>query len=307
LKTFLALLILTFSGTAFAKGEITFRTQSLIQHGSPIVLGDIVDVMDIDPRIKERLLKLPLGTAPNPGEKVEFSNAAISGTLRPIFNYLQGLPKLKIPNHVTIERSSHVWSQAVIEKELINTWQGLCKNCQLEIDRLTMPAGTFENWTMTPKKELPRGAFSVPVEVTKAGNTATLWLQGNLVIKKSVPVAKRAIFFGERVKVSDFEWSYRDVTLSQDGAPSQEEIGTNRVKSSLRADDILFSGMLEHEKALHRGELARVISLSSGWEITLNAVAQSDAEVGDTVTLKNPKTNKDLVGTVVAKGEVEIQ
>jgi len=298
---------LIFSTLAYGKGEITFRTHSLIEHGSPVILGDIVETMDLDPRLRDRLMKLPLATAPNPGEKIEFTSAAISGLLRPVLNYLQGIPKLKIPNHVVIERSSHVWEQAVIEKELLNFWQPMCKDCQLEIDRISLPAGKFENWKMTPKRDLPRGAFSVPVEIANAGQTAMLWIQGNLLIRKSVPVAKRAIFFGERISAADFDWTFRDVTLSQDGVPVLEEIANHRIKSSLRANDILFDGMLEREKAVKRGEVARVISSQGAWAVEVNAIAQQDADIGDTIKLITTRTNKNLTGTVVAKGEVEIQ
>lgn len=295
------------STAAIAKGEIIIRSHSLIQHGSPVILGDIVEVTNMDSRLKDRLLKLPLAAAPNPGEKIEFSSAAISGILRPVLAYLQGIQKLKIPNQVVVERSSHAWEQTVIKKELLNHWQPLCSDCQLEIDQLSLPVGQFENWTMSPKKELPRGAFSVPVEVAKDGHKATLWIQGSLVVRKNVPVAKRALFFGERLKAADFAWTYRDVTFSHDGVPAQEEIDGRRLKNPIRADDVLFAGMIEREKALKRGELARVVSARGDWEVAVNAIAQADADIGDTVSLKNPRTNKELTGTVISKGEVEIQ
>lgn len=148
----------------------------------------------------------------------------------------------------------------------------------------------------------------MPVEVIKGGQVATLWIQGNLVVRKNVPVARRAIYFGERLQSDDVEWTWRDVTFAQDGVPNADELTGKRLKAPVRASDIIFSGTLEHEKALRRGEVARVTSGGhSDWEVSISAVAQQDAEIGDTVTLKNPKTNRDLTGVVVAKDEVEIQ
>lgn len=285
---------------AEAGSEIVIRSSALIQHGSPIVLGDLVESDQLPPD----LLKTPLAAAPQPGETVEFSSAAISGLLHKL---TQSKYRVRIPHRVVIERSTHKWERSVIERELVSFWQPLCVDCQLEIERLSLPLGQFENWTMKPKREIPRGAFSVPVEATRDGQSATVWLQGQLTIRKRVPIAKRAIFFGERIVSQDFAWELRDVTQAMDGVPSGEQINGRRLKSSLRIDDILFLGMLEHEKAILRGETARVISGQGDWEVSVSAIAQSDADIGDIVTLKSAKTNKDLVGKVIARGEVEAQ
>jgi flagella basal body P-ring formation protein FlgA len=298
--------ILMFPLMAFAKGEIIVREHSLIHHGSPVVLGDIVDMQGIDEKLKSNLIKVPLAAAPAVGETIEFSSAAISGLLRNSLNFAD-LPHVKIPHRVVVERPSHKWNQANVEKELLQLWQPSCLDCRLLLDHLTLPAGSFDNWKINAKADLPHGNFSVPLEVEKDGQSATLWLQGQLIIKKFVPVTKREIFFGERIQAGDVDWAWRDVTMAQDGIPSSSEVVGRRVKTSLRVSDIVFSGSLEREKALRRGEVARVISGHGDWEVSINAIAQQDAEVGDTVTLKNPRTNRDLTGVVVSKDEVEIR
>lgn len=300
-------LCMMFPMLALAKGEITVHPYSLILHGASILLGDVVEMRDVDPAIRDQLLKLPLASAPAPGEKLEFSSVAISGLLRAALTKIASAPHLLIPTKVVIERSTYIWEQAVVEKELISFWQTMCSGCQLEIDQLSMPAGQYESWTLSPRRELPRGGFSVAAQVLKDGKPYTLWIQGNLIVRRSVPVAKRAIFFGERVQAADFDWHWRDVTFSQDGTPTADDIAGKRMKASVRADEILYDGMLEREKALHRGDVARVISGEDDWQVSINAIAQQDGDIGDTVTLKTVKSNKDLTGVVVAKDEVEIK
>lgn len=177
----------------------------------------------------------------------------------------------------------------------------------MEFEHLILPAGQFENWKLGAKAEFPRGSFSIPVHVEKEGQSTTLWIQGKLIVRKLVPVAKRTFYFGERVQTGDVEWMWRDVTMAQDGVPSNSDIVGRRIKTPIRVSDIIFAGNLEREKALRRGEVARVISGHGDWEVSVSAVAQQDAEVGDTVTLKNPRTNRDLTGVVVSKDEVEIR
>lgn len=306
MKNSLCFFILLFPTLTFAKGEIIVRAHSLIQHGSPVVLGDIVDMQGVDEEAKAQLMKMPLSAAPAVGEKLEFSMTAISGMLRSSLNFAD-LPHVKIPHQVVIERTSHKWERANVEKELMQLWQPACLECKLEISDLTLPAGTFEHWTIKAKADLPKGTFSIPVEVKKDEQSATLWIQGQLTIRKLVPVAKRVLYFGERIQAGDIEWAWRDVTMAQDGTPASSDVMGRRIKAALRSGDIVFAGSLEREKALRRGEVARVISGHGEWEVSISAVAQQDAEVGDTVTLKNPRTNRDLTGVVVAKDEVEIR
>lgn len=306
MKISLSFIILLLSNPAFAKGEIVVRAHSMIDHGSPVVLGDIVDLRGIDEGMKAQLIHLPLSAAPGVGETLEFSMTAISGLLRNALNF-SDLPKVKIPHQVMIERASHKFESATVEKELMKLWQPSCRDCKLELDQLSLPAGKFDNWRLNAKSDLPRGGFSIPMDVQKDDQHETLWVQGHLTIQKLVPVAKRVIYFGERVQQGDVDWAWRDVTMAQDGTPSSGEVVGRRVKAPLRAGDIVFAGNLEREKALRRGELARVISGEKGWQVSINAIAQQDADVGDTVTLKNPRTNRALTGVVIAKDEVEVQ
>jgi flagella basal body P-ring formation protein FlgA len=139
------------------------------------------------------------------------------------------------------------------------------------------------------------------------GTLLQAFVSGRLVAKRKVPVALRMIPIGERIEASDVAWEYRDTSYSYDGVPSAEDLVGKRMKQGLRLGDIVFSSLLEKEKAVHRGEMVSVRAGSKGWEVSLNMVAQQDAAVGDTVNLKNPKTNNMLIGEVVGQGEVEIR
>src|SRR4051812_3959817 len=113
-----ALTLFSFPMIAFAKGEINVRAHSLIRHGSPVVLGDICEMQGVEEKLKTQLLSVPLAAAPATGETLEFSLAAISGLLRNSLNF-NDLPHVKIPRRVVIERASHKWEQANVEKELL--------------------------------------------------------------------------------------------------------------------------------------------------------------------------------------------
>ena len=71
MKTILLVLTLTFPILSLAKGEISVRPYSLIEHGDSVLLKDIVDMQDVDPVVKNQLINLQLSSAPAPGEKLE--------------------------------------------------------------------------------------------------------------------------------------------------------------------------------------------------------------------------------------------
>jgi flagella basal body P-ring formation protein FlgA len=127
------------------------------------------------------------------------------------------------------------------------------------------------------------------------------------LIKRKVPVAKRIVNIGERVLASDFTWEYRDTSFAIDGIPLAEELNGKRMKQGLRANEVLFRGMLEKERAIRRGDLVQLRSSEGAWEVTMSVVAQQDAFVGDVIGLKNPKTNTMLMGQVTGQGEVELR
>jgi flagella basal body P-ring formation protein FlgA len=109
------------------------------------------------------------------------------------------------------------------------------------------------------------------------------------------------------VQPGDVTWDYRDTSYSFEGIPAQDEIAGKRVRRGLRAGDVIWASALEKEKAVRRGESVQVHVGEGAFEVTLNAVAQQDAFIGDVVSLKNSKTNRLLTGEVVGQGEVELK
>lgn len=304
----LLLTLLTFSSAAFAKARILIRPYTELKVSKEISLSDVAEFHHTSKDLQMRIGKILLAAAPDEGEQVSFSSMAISEMIR------DQLPRkelsqlqLIIPRKITVSVHKKVWSESEVKDELISAWQPLCPKCRLEIKNLSLPIGTVKKWKIKTSSVLPRGGFNVAVEVTKGEASTLLWVRGDLVIKKHVPVASRALFIGDHLAKSDVSWEWRDVTMSFDGVPSESELAGDLVRSPLRAQDIIWSRDLKKEKALKRGQLAEVFSGNNNWRVSLSAIAQQDGDVGDTVQLKNPRTKKLLTGIVTAKGEVEIR
>lgn len=164
------------------------------------------------------------------------------------------------------------------------------------------------DWTLRLKAELPRGSFSVPVSIIREDTApVNAWISGRVVAKKKVPVLRRIMAANERLQDKDYAWEFRDVSFAMDGVPAAEDMIGRQVKQMMRAGDIVYSGMIVKEKAIRRGEMVQVRSGAGMWEVTMMVVAQQDAVIGDTINLKNLKTNNILVGQVTGLGEVELR
>jgi flagellar basal body P-ring formation protein FlgA len=97
------------------------------------------------------------------------------------------------------------------------------------------------------------------------------------------------------------------VTFARDSTAFDGEIVGRKARQAIAAQDILYAGMLEKEKALKRGDPVKVALGEGEWEVILMGVAEQDGFIGDTVKVRNPRSQQVIVATVTARGEVRAQ
>lgn len=309
MRSFLLNLILMISFSLQA--EVVEIKSSLIKEpGSSLTLMDLVEERknsEID-SIREKLRSTVVMTLQEAGDRVELSLESIAGHLRMVLDSQERQEfKFSIPRRVEVLIQSLPLTEEVVKSQLSQKWNSLCHPCKVEIRDLQLPIGQFDKWKLVISSELPKGSFNIPLSVESKGLERRYWIQGKVEILKEVPVAQRALYIGERLKPTDFKYEWRNVTFASDGPPPSSFIVGAKVKLPVSVDQIVWNGNLEREKALRRGEQVRVYSSSGAWELSVAAVAEKDAEVGDVITLKNPTTQRLLTGQVVGKGEVEIK
>lgn len=273
-------------------------------------LSDLVDVQNLSPAAVAELegVRIPLlGRSMIPSEDLRHH-------LRPVVQAERARTgqnvTLKLPDQVSLlAQNDRPFTPEEVIAVLKAAWQPLCEECELEFQKISLPAiAHVIDWSLKPSTDLPKGGFTVPVELIKeSGPAASAWVTGRLVIKRKVPVAKRMLSMQEQVAASDYTWEYKDTTLSYDGIPTVAELSGRRLKRAIRAGDVIWLSNLERQKAIRAGQPVQVRSKAAGWEVSLTVVAQQDAHVGDVIQLKNPKSNSVLIGSVVGPGEVEIQ
>ncbi len=300
------------AGVCEAQVSLRVRPHVVVSPESEVRLSQLVDAQGLSGEGVRALGEVALSRAPAFGERQEIASAALTSALRPVVEIerARGVKvQTVIPKSVTVDTVKRQITRELVEAELKQAWQPLCQECRLELDGLSPPkVDEIRDWSMRLKAELPRGSFSVPVEIVKSnGSLLPAWISGRLAVKRKVPVAQRLMNPSERVELKDIAWEFRDTSYSLDGIPTEDELVGKRVKQGVRAGEALWRGNLEKEKAVRRGELVTVRSGSGLWEVSMSVIAQADAYVGDTVNLKSLKSNTVLVGLVTGQGEVDLR
>lgn len=308
-----ALVLLTMmSASALAQTSLRVRPHIVVSPDSEVKLMQLLDAQGLSTEAQKQIGEIAVSRAPAYGERQEIANAAITSALRPVVETERkrgSKVHIVIPKSVTIDTIKREITRDMVEAELLQAWQPLCQDCKLEFEGMSLPkVDEIKDWSMRLKAELPRGSFSVPVELIKQdGQMLPAWISGRLSVKRKVPVVQRLFNPMERLESKDIAWEYRDTSFSLDGIPAEDELIGKRVKQGVRAGEIIWRGNLEKEKAIHRGDLVTVRSGEGMWEVSMSVVAQADAYIGDTVNLKHPKNNTNLVGTVTGQGEVDLR
>lgn len=295
---------------AGARIEIKVLPYVRIEKGDKITLLDIVSRQNISAEIENELAAITLADAPKLGEQRVFKNSVVAGALRQGANHHDWV--LQIPREIVVENRGYEISEETIRQELNSRWKTICGDCQLEIKSLQLPtiSAEYKNtpWFIENDEKLPRGHFAQKIILTKLdGRPVIYWVNGQLEIRKKVPVLNRSVVSNTRLTESDFGLEWRDVTYATDSAADAKEIIGQQAKFMMNSGDIVWRGSLVREKAVQRGEIVRVITSDGTWSISIQAKTEQDGFVGDTVNLRNVQTNKLISGRVTARGEVEVQ
>lgn len=308
-----ALAVLFASLIANAESTIVIRPLTQLTQGKAILLSDVAEFHEVDKDLVTQIGAIKLAEGPQAGDKIEFSGSAISAALRShkVWSAMEVRPNVVIPSKIFVENLGQQISEAALRLEIIEKWQTQC-GCRIELSEMSIPKiprlTDAAKWHLRFPAAPAKGSFNMALELNNTmTNTQTLWLRGRVAHFKSAPVTKRQMQYGERIQPEDFEVEERDVTFARDAIPDVNYLVGRKVRQSVAANEILFIGNLEPEKALKRGDQVKMSVGEESWEVILMGVAEQDGVIGDTVKIRNPQSNQIVSAVVTGRGEVKIQ
>jgi flagella basal body P-ring formation protein FlgA len=294
--------------TARAEDTLRVRAEASVVAGAPVRLSQLVESTESLGSLGDTVVRDGLAA----GSSDVVSGARLNSWFRPIVSKARAegrVLRLGLPPKLIITASTREFTAATIASELIEGWRSQCGACRLEIEGLNLPqVGRVRAWSIKSLPTLPRGPFSVALEIHRDKAAPTVgWVSGRVLVKRRVPVAKRLLPVGERLRDDDFAFEYRDTAQAYDGIPEQKDLTGHKLVRPIANGDVVWKGSIERERAIHRGDLVQLRASDKDWEVSIGVIAPQDAVVGDVLNFKNTRTNATVVGRVTAPGQAEIQ
>ena len=306
--------------SAIREEEVVIQVKSVaeVDGKSPeIVLGDLIVARGVSRAALDTLKVIRLADTPNPGESRSFTAMGLEQIFRPHLRAIETQSgeriSLRVPTRVTVVRKSFKLQIDDVGSHIKTQLKELCGDCEFEISGLQLPAvpasiPAGSTWSIKFRNELPKGSFSVPLEVShEDGSKRTYWIAGVLAVHRKVPVASRSLQAGERVRPEDFNMKSKDITFANDIAANDAELAASVVARAIGAGQIIWRSGLRREVAVKTGDTVKVVAGSDGWQVMIDGIAQGSAYIGDFVKVKIQRTQKMISGLLTEKGVVEVR
>jgi flagella basal body P-ring formation protein FlgA len=307
-------LVLLLAQAAFsAQITVTMKAQASVEPGV-IRLVHIADVKG-DSDLAKRISNLEVGKVTEPGRKTRVTEKAVKGFFI----------KSVAGNHEVIFNGTK-YCDVTARSGLVSA--DSLRQLLLKEVRLRMPANLQEgkDWNFeapkapnnlaTPERG---GKILVTLSPQFAGigqEMATVQISdGNKVISKhGVPFIvhrfeyaaelKNSIRKGEMLGEHDVEMVWQETTFQKRKIikKANEAIGRTAIRA-LKAGELLVDNALTTPYAVKEGDVVRLFAKFGEAVVQTNAVAQRNAFKGQTISVKNMDTGKNISATVSGLGE----
>lgn len=315
----LVLVLVAVTATANTEKSLKIADYTSVAPGK-VTLGHMVDMTNLD--LSDEILNIEFGVAPLPGEKITFSNRAISQGISRFISSIadekqkEKYTKLKItiPNDIIVQGEGWESSLVMAERNLRRSIELLC-NMECEIENFSSSKIPYNDaYTLNARvavdgfKVLPKGSFNIPFRVVKNGMVIDNgWIQGNFRIVRNAAVAKRVLNAGWHLQSSDFEIRKVDVTMETDTAADVKALIGSKLARTLNPNQVILNSMIARESDVVFGQSVKAIVREEEWQVSIDGVARDNGNIGDRIKVYNPATKKTLMGVLTAKGIVEIR
>jgi flagella basal body P-ring formation protein FlgA len=282
--------------------------------GTELALGSVAEVRGDDPALVERAKALELGWTPAPGYTRVLQGWQIEQKLATAFVgtsvHLEGSSACRIVPETTRVTGSALLSKAESELRSVFgarevTLRALAQPSDLEIPLGQKPA---ELRCAIERREQHAGAWSVPVQVWVDGTLyQTTWIGFGSEVYDLVPVLARDARRGDVLDGTAFELRRTRITADLGGEPlSLAALSGAIALKDLGAGSILTERDVQRAKFVRNGDTVQLQVKKGAITARGSAIARADGSAGDRIRVWTPDKSRELSGTVIGRGLVEI-
>jgi flagella basal body P-ring formation protein FlgA len=137
-----------------------------------------------------------------------------------------------------------------------------------------------------------------------------VWARVRMAVNRESTVAAEEIPVGSVIRsnqvriVSGLQFPTFESSLNSPSSVGQ--IVGKRARRALALGERITTGVLEDPKDVFRGETVRVHVVDGGTTITLDGIAQSSGNKGETIVVHNPSSGKNFRGVIEEQREVVV-
>ena len=130
--------------------------------------------------------------------------------------------------------------------------------------------------------------------------------QENILVGQQVLTAVSAIPSGSRLSESLTKVSVRYNNIPSDALKENSGWAFMETNRTIMTGDIIRERHLRKAKLVRRKDPVTMISTSSSIQIITSGIAMQDGYYGQSVKVKNTESGRNVVGTVIGRGKVEV-
>jgi len=298
---------------AFSQATIALKAQALVEPGL-IRLGQIAEISGEEALVK-KISALEVGKVGEPGRKTRVTE-----------NALKNFFLKSVTNNQNIVFNGAKFCDVAARSGLVSA--DSLKNLMLKEVRLRMPANLKEgkDWNFETQK-VPNniaapergGKILISLSPQFAGigqemATVQIFNDKKVISKYTIPFTvhrfeyiaemKNAIRKGETIEEKDFEMVWQETTFQKRKIikKANEAIGRTAIRT-LKAGEPLVDNALSTPYAVKAGDAVKLFAKFGDAIVQTNAIAQKNAFKGQTISVRNVDTGKDIMATVSGSGE----
>lgn len=287
----------------------------VLVYGAQIRLSELVKLSSLPPALQAELGQVELGPSPRPGEVVSLPGSTLLTRIR---SSAPGATSLQwqVPPTVQVERAAtRIEAAQVLES--LRVW--IEANQAVPVEQLSLSGLQVRSPLLVPAGAVTLDFEPAPGDDLLGPSSLNLlvWVDGALIERIPVRVRvdgqlrvlvlSRPVRLGQELTASDVQEELRSVaTLTGQPALRRDEVVGRQARRALNSNRVLGLEDVEDKPVLRKGDAVTILLRSGALLLTAQGEALQDGRTGETISVLNVGTKRQLRGKVTATGEVRI-
>jgi flagella basal body P-ring formation protein FlgA len=300
--------------TLLLSGLVVVLPPQVHVRGTELVLGAVAEVRGDDAALVERAKALELGWTPAPGYTRVLQNWQIEQKLATALAgtnvRFEGSAACRIAPETAHVAGSALAAKAQDELRSIFGTREIALVAQGQASDLEVPLGEkpAELRCAIERREQHAGSWSVPVQVWIDGTLyQTCWIGFAVELYDLVPVLAREVRRGEVLDGSALELRRTRISSDLGGEPlSCAALSGAVALHDLGAGSVLTARDVQRAMLVRNGDTVQLQVRKGAITARGSAIARADGTAGERIRVWTADKTRELTGTVIGRGLVEI-